>query len=85
MPAGTPFPRQFVLMLDDGRVVLDWGDGLYQDAHSGDFTEDLHCQISHTIQDDELEILKRAGRVDHFDRMQVFFLGLRERPFKPLD
>ncbi len=85
MPAGTPFPRQFVLMLEDGRVVLDWGSDLYQDAYSGEFTEDLHCQISHTIQDDELEILKRAGRVEQFNRTQVFFLGLRERPFKPLD
>ncbi len=85
MPAGTPFPRQFVLMLDDGRVVLDWGGGQYQDVFSGDFTEDLSSLISHTIMDDELEILKRAGRVDHFDRMQVYFLGLRERPFKTID
>ena len=85
MPTGTPFPRQFVLMLDDGRVVLDWGNGLYQDVYSGDFTEDLGSLISHTIHEDELELLKRAGRVDHFDHMQVYFLGLRERPFKTID
>ena len=85
MPAGIPFPRQFVLKLDDGRVVLDWGSGLYQDAYSGDFTENLQTSLSHAVQDDELELLKRAGRVERYDRMQVHFLGLRERPFHTLD
>jgi hypothetical protein len=85
MPAGTPFPRQFVLMLDDGRVVLEWGSGLYQDVYSGDFTEELTSLISHPVKDDELEILKRAGRVDYYNRQQVYFLGLRDRPFHTLD
>ena len=85
MPAGIPFPRQFVLMLDDGRVVLDWGGGLFQDVYSGDFFEDLHSLVSHTLKDDELELLKRTGRVNYYDRLQVYFLGLRERPYHTLD
>ena len=85
MSAGTPFNRQFVLMLDDGSVVLDWGDGLYQDVFSGDFMQTLPSPISHTIRDEDLEILKRAGRVEKYNKQQVFFNNLRERPYHTIE
>ena len=37
MSTGTPINRQWVIVLKDGNIVIDWGDGLYQDVRSGDF------------------------------------------------
>jgi hypothetical protein len=85
MPSGTPFNRQFVLVLDDGRVVLDWGDDLFQDIYTGDFTHQLDSIISHVAQDDDLETLKKAGRLERFDRQQVYLLGLRDLPRKTIE
>ena len=85
MPSGTPFNRQFVLVLDDGRVVLDWGDGLFQDIYTGDFTRQLDTFISHVAQEEDLETLKKAGRLERFDRQQVYLLGLRDLPRKTID
>jgi len=85
MPNGTPFKREFVLVLEDGRVVLDWGDGLFQDLDTGDFLEGLKVLASHKIEDPQLELLIRAGRVERFNRHEVIFLNLPERPSKMID
>ncbi len=85
MPNGTPFKREFVLVLEDGRVVLDWGDGLFQDLDTGDFLEGLKVLSSHKIEDPQLELLIRAGRVERFNRHEVIFLNLPERPSKMID
>jgi hypothetical protein len=85
MPNGTPFKREFVLVLEDGRVVLDWGDGLFQDLNTGDFLEGLKVLASHKIENPQLELLIRAGRVERFNRHEVIFLNLPERPSKMID
>jgi len=85
MPNGTPFKREFVLVLEDGRVVLDWGDGLFQDLDTGDFLEGLKVLASHKIENPQLELLIRAGRVERFNRHEVIFLNLPERPSKMID
>jgi hypothetical protein len=85
MTGGTPFAREFVLVLEDGRVVLDWGDGVFQDIRTGEFLlkpEDLACRRIETA---ELDLLKRAGQVQRFDRQEVFFINLPERPSKTID
>ena len=85
MPNGTPFNREFVFVLEDGRVVLDWGDGLFQDLDKGDFLEGLKVLASHKIENPQLELLIRAGRVERFNRHEVIFLNLPERPSKMID
>jgi len=85
MPNGTPFNREFVFVLEDGRVVLDWGDGLFQDLDTGDFSEGLKVAARHKIENPELELLKRAGRVERFNRHEVSFLNLPERPAETID
>ena len=85
MPNGTPFKREFILVLEDGRVVLDWGDGLFQDLDTGDFLEGLKVLASHKIENPQLELLIRAGRVERFNRHEVIFLNLPERPSKMID
>ena len=85
MPDGTPFSRDFVLVFEDGRIVLDWGDGLLQDLETGVFFRGQEGLASRKIENAELELLKRAGRVKRFDRHEVFFLNLPERPTQTMD
>jgi len=85
MAEGTPVNRSWVLILQDGTPVIDWGDNLFQDISSGRF---IHCaekDISHTILDDELDQLRRTGRIVRYDKMTVFFTNLPERPVRTLD
>ncbi len=85
MSLGTPVERQWILLLKDGTVVIDWGDGLYQDVYSGDFFQLEEAEISHKVQDEDLELLKRTGRVVSFDAYKVFFNMLPERPASSIE
>ncbi len=85
MTDGTPFSRDFILVFEDGRIVLDWGDGLLQDLESGDFFRGSEGYASRKIENSELDLLKRAGRVRWFDKREVYFLNLPERPSPTLD
>jgi hypothetical protein len=84
-PAGTPVGRHCVLMLKDGRSVIDWGNDLYQDLVTGDFLPRSEAEVSYTALDDDLEALKRAGVVSQFDAGQVFVIGLPEPPLSLMD
>jgi hypothetical protein len=80
MPSGVPIDRQWVYVLEDGRPVIDWGDDLVQDLLSGDFFTSEKSEYSHPIRDDELEMLKRANRVERFDNRHIYIFTLPERP-----
>ena len=82
---GVPVNRQWVLVTHSGVVVIDWGDGKFQDVHTGDFIKVTEAEISHHIQVDELEILKRAGRVAEYDANVISFNNLPERRQKTID
>ena len=85
MPAGTPISRQWILVLRNGVIVVDWGNGLFQDVDNGAFLNVAESDVSYTAQDQELEMLKRSSRVDRFDMNQAWFIGLPERPARLLD
>jgi len=85
MPAGVPIDRQWIYVLKDGRTVLDWGDDLVQDLLNGDFVSFSKEAFSHPIQDVDLEMLKRAGRIERFDDRQVYVYSLPERPQPTLE
>lgn len=85
MPQGTPVNRQWVQVTKDGEFVIDWGDGLFQDIRSGEFGSLNDADISHGIMDEELDWLKRIGRVDSYDSRMVYFFSLPERPQKLID
>lgn len=80
MPVGSPIDRQWVIMLQDGRVVIDWGDDLYQDLAEGTFFTSPERLISHNILDDELDVLIRAGLISQYDAKKIYFHNLPERP-----
>jgi hypothetical protein len=85
MPEGFTLNRGWVLVLKDGRVVVDWGENVFQDLSSGQFIESVDLIGSHAIQDEELAWLKRTGQVLDYDGAQVYLGGLPERRRKPLD
>jgi hypothetical protein len=85
MPEGFTLNRGWVLVLKDGRVVVDWGENVFQDLSSGQFIESVDLIGSHAIRDEELAWLKRTGQVLDYDGAQVYLGGLPERRRKPLD
>jgi hypothetical protein len=82
---GTAIDRQYVMVLHDGRMVIDWGNDLFQDIRGCEFFHCTDAQVSHHILDEELQVLKRAGRVDYYDSKQVYVYNLPERPQKLID
>ena len=85
MPSGVPIDRQWVYVLEDGRPIIDWGDELVQDMLNGDFFTNERSDDSRPIRDDELEMLRRAGRVERFNARHVYIFSLPERPQPTLE
>ena len=85
MLGGLRIERQFVLVSADGAIIIDWGDGLYQDVHNGGFSHLSETEISHQASDDDMYVLKRFGKIAHYDTQYAYFLGLPERPYKLID
>lgn len=85
MPGGTPVGRPWIVVLRNGTVAIDWGDGVFQDAISGDFLQVAESQVSHRALDGDLDWLVGIGRVSSYDEQQVYFLNLPERIKKSLD
>jgi hypothetical protein len=85
MAGGTPINRQWVLALKNGSIVIDWGDGLFQDVRSGDFVTVIESEVSHHILDEELDWLIRIGRVSSYNSVNVWFPSLPERPQRTID
>lgn len=74
-----PVARGYVLVLQDGQVVIDWGEGRYQEIVRGEFLTLPESEISHVAQDIELEYLKTLGQILSFDRRHVYFPPLPEQ------
>jgi hypothetical protein len=85
MAGGTPINRQWILSLKNGMIVIDWGDGLFQDVRTGDFLSVLEAEISHHILNEELDWLIRIGRVSTYTTTTVWFPSLPERPQRTID
>lgn len=82
---GTPINRQWVLCLKDGMIVVDWGDGLFQDIHTGQFLKVKEADISHHIRNEELDLLTHIGKVSAYTDTVIWFPNLPERPQKTID
>ena len=79
MAFGLSISRQWVRILDNGVVIVDWGDGVFQDIHTGKFFEDQEEAITFPIQGSMLNSLKRAGLVDAYNDREVIFKNLPKR------
>ena len=85
MREGTPVDRQWVLVLKDGLVIVDWGSGLGQDLATGEFLHFEERQVSHVAYDEELALLVRQGRILAFDRRLVYLGSLPDLPRKSIE
>lgn len=85
MTRGTPINRQMVIVLKDGTIAIDWGDGLYQDIRSGDFIAVREADFSHHILNEELDWLIKIGRVISFDKDTVYCQSLPEIPRRTIE
>lgn len=82
---GTPINRQWIIVLNDGKIVIDWGDGVYQDVISGDFMSIREEEVSHHIVNQELDWLTKIGRVASYDNFFVRIHSLPERPLRTIE
>jgi len=82
---GTPINRHWVVVLRNASTVIDWGDGLFQDILTGDFSHGTEAEISHTILDNELEQMKRMNQIFHYDANFVYVHPLPEYPHDAID
>lgn len=85
MPAAVPISRQWVMVLKNGDVIIDWGGNTFQDIISGEFLTHLDQTGSHPIQEDECSWLEKTGCIQGFDREQVYVTNLPELPKKSMD
>jgi hypothetical protein len=80
MTNGLPINRHLIVVLMNGAAVIDWGEGLGVDLFSGEFLQFKQSDYCHAIQDEELEMLKKAGRIVSYDQREVFVSSLPEMP-----
>jgi hypothetical protein len=85
MKDGTPVNRAIMVILNDGTVAVDWGDGLFYDVLAGKFRPCSEKDVSHRINDEELEQLKYSGVIAYFDHSQVYISHMPERPLRTMD
>lgn len=76
--SGTAIPRHFVFIMVDGAFVVQLGDNRGQDLFTGNFCTLSDDRYGHAITDHELNQLKTAGRVEHFNRNYVWLTALPE-------
>jgi hypothetical protein len=82
---GTSINREWVLFTQDGRLIVDWGDGKYMDIVSGEFIDIQEHEISHHPTNEELDWLIHVDRVIKYDAKTVWFAKLPERPQRTID
>lgn len=85
MIAAVPISRQWVIVLHNGDIVIDWGDGVFQDVISGMILFKVDQSGSHTIQNDECAWLESRGVIQGFDAAQVYVTHLPLRHQESLE
>jgi hypothetical protein len=83
MTNGTPVTRDWVYVLQDGTIVVEWAEGSLQDIQTGDFLQS--GAFGHPVQDNELDRLRLLGRIEKFDNRTVFLKALPESKRRTID
>jgi hypothetical protein len=83
--AGIPVLKEYLYVLRDGAMVVDWGDGNVQDLMTGEFIRLKDSDFGRRMTDRELDLLKARGRVAGYDARTVYLMPLPEGSRKTLD
>lgn len=83
MSSAVPVSRQWVIVLNNGNVVIDWGDSVFQDLISGNILTAVEQSGCHSILDEECDWLVKSGCIQKYDSTQIYVFGLPEqhKPF----
>lgn len=76
--SGAAVPRHSVFTMADGAFVIQWDEARVQDLLTGMYRPFRYEDIGHPVTDYELNQLKAAGRVEHFNRTYVWLYSLPE-------
>jgi hypothetical protein len=76
MLEGTPVPRQFFLITNNGQIVIDWGNQKYQDIFTGELIFLPKETIAFPVKEAELLWLKNSGTISGYDKFHVFVFNL---------
>lgn len=77
--SGAAVPRHLVFVLGDGTFVVQWDNTRIQELLSGRYRLYNHERdFGHPVTDYELNQLKAAGRVEHYNRIYVWLFSLPE-------
>jgi CheY-like chemotaxis protein len=82
---GTPVPRRTVFILADGSFVVQWDEHRVQDLLTGHYRRYEDKDFGHVITEYELNQLKAAGRVEHYNDQYVWLNALPEQGRFPND
>ncbi len=75
---GAPIARHLIFVRKDGAFVVQWDAGRTQDMLTGRLHPFEDKDFGHAITDYELEQLREAGRLSHYDRSYVWLYSLPE-------
>jgi len=82
---GTAVPRHFVFISSTGAVVVQLSVNRGQELYTGKFVTLTTGVVGNPASDAELDRLKIAGRVEHYNSAYVWVTGLPERHvYEPL-
>jgi CheY-like chemotaxis protein len=76
--SGVAVPRHSLFTMVNGSFVVQWDESRVQDLLTGAYCEYRYEDMGHPITDYELNQLKSAGRVEHFNRSYVWLYALPE-------
>ncbi len=76
--SGSPVARSTVFILSDGSFVVQWDESRVQELMTGRYRPFADGDFGHVITDYELNQLKAAGRVEHYNRQYVWLYALPE-------
>lgn len=85
MAGGIPVDRHWVLVLQNGTVLIDWGESLYQDVETGVFLELEEEPAAQSIQEELLKVLKQRNIITDWDDRIAYFNYLPERPLNYIE
>jgi len=76
---GAPIARHLIFVLRDGTYVVQWDMSHVQDLLSGRLLPFHDGDYGQAISDSDLDRLREAGRISHYDRAYVWLHALPEQ------
>ncbi|MFN8376729.1 MAG: response regulator [Anaerolineae bacterium] len=82
--SGSAVPRHLVFILNDGTFIVQWDENRVQELLNGRYRPYQAEDFGHAITDYELNQLKAAGRVEHYNKYFVWLYALPDTSHIPV-